>query len=111
VLWLIVSPPHDYNLLSLPTIPAMRLAMRVTFRLGCLVSAIVALWMAKPGPAEPLSPKQFQQLWNVIRPQPGEDKWDEIAWRANLWEARREAAAKGKPILLWEMDGHPLGCT
>ena len=26
-------------------------------------------------------------------------------------EARRLAAQKGKPILLWEMDGHPLGCT
>ena len=20
-------------------------------------------------------------------------------------------AARGKPLLLWEMDGHPLGCT
>jgi hypothetical protein len=30
---------------------------------------------------------------------------------SSLWEARRKAAAEGKPILLWEMDGHPLGCT
>jgi hypothetical protein len=29
----------------------------------------------------------------------------------SLWEARQKAAAAGKPILLWEMDGHPLGCT
>ena len=32
-------------------------------------------------------------------------------WLTELWEARTQAAAKGKPILLWEMDGNPLGCT
>lgn len=61
--------------------------------------------------AEPLSPRQFEKARAVIRPQAGEDRWDQIAWRTNLWEARKEAAAEGKPILLWEMDGHPLGCT
>jgi hypothetical protein len=30
---------------------------------------------------------------------------------SSLWEARKRAAAEGKPILLWEMDGNPLGCT
>ena len=26
-------------------------------------------------------------------------------------QVRQLAARQGKPILLWEMDGHPLGCT
>ncbi len=26
-------------------------------------------------------------------------------------QARKVAAKEGKPILLWEMDGHPLGCV
>jgi len=60
---------------------------------------------------EPFSPQRFEQARSVIRPQKGEDKWEQIAWRTDLWEARKEAAAAGKPILLWEMDGHPLGCT
>ena len=47
----------------------------------------------------------------AVVPSEADEKWLEIGWRANLWEARKEAAAKGKPILLWEMDGHPLGCT
>jgi len=47
----------------------------------------------------------------AVAPTEQDDKWLEIGWKANLWEARKEAAAKGKPILLWEMDGHPLGCT
>lgn len=85
--------------------------MKIVFRLGLLATLLVGLAVTRPAPAEPLTPKQFDQLFSVIRPQPGEDKWDEIAWRADLWEARKEAAAKGKPILLWEMDGHPLGCT
>ena len=46
-----------------------------------------------------------------IKPGKGEDKWAAIPWQTNLWEARKQAAEKGKPILLWEMDGHPLGCT
>ena len=34
----------------------------------------------------------------------------QVPWLTSLWEAREKAAAEGKPILLWEMDGHPLGC-
>ena len=65
-----------------------------------------------PAPtAEPADPLPFDALHALIRPGDGEDPWATIPWRAGLWEARREAAEKGKPILLWEMDGHPLGCT
>jgi hypothetical protein len=61
--------------------------------------------------SEPLTPRQFDKLHALIKPAPGEDKWATIPWQTSLWEARRRAAAEGKPILLWEMDGHPLGCT
>lgn len=46
-----------------------------------------------------------------ILPRADELAWQEIAWRTDLWEARKEAATAGKPIYLWEMDGHPLGCV
>jgi hypothetical protein len=61
--------------------------------------------------AEPIVPEQFDRLHALIRPQPGEDRWAEIPWLTSLWQARQRAAAEGKPILLWEMDGNPLGCT
>jgi hypothetical protein len=61
--------------------------------------------------AEPVGPQEFQQLLTAIKPQSGEDKWAEIPWLSSLWQARKQAAAEGKPILLWEMDGHPLGCV
>jgi len=57
-----------------------------------------------------LTPDQFKSLRALIKPHPGEDKWAEIAWTSRLWEARCRAASQGKPILLWEMDGNPLGC-
>lgn len=63
--------------------------------------------------AEPpaLDPAQFPKLLRVIKPDQQLEKWQQIPWQTNLWEARQQAARDGKPILLWEMDGHPLGCV
>jgi hypothetical protein len=61
--------------------------------------------------SEPIAPEQFSKLHALIKPQPGEDRWAAIPWLTDLWQARQLAARQGKPILLWEMDGHPLGCT
>jgi hypothetical protein len=59
---------------------------------------------------DPIAPDQLPRLQALIKPHAGEDKWATIPWQTNLWQARRKAAAEGKPILLWEMDGNPLGC-
>jgi hypothetical protein len=37
--------------------------------------------------------------------------WKALGWRASLWQGVIDAQAAGKPILLWAMNGHPLGCT
>ena len=60
---------------------------------------------------EPIAPTQFANLHALIKPGKEEEKYLQIPWLTSLGEARRKAAAEGKPILLWEMDGHPLGCT
>jgi len=67
-------------------------------------------WAVQPASEPAPTPDQFDKLRALIKPHSGEDKWAEIPWTANLWEARQRAAALGKPILLWEMDGNPLGC-
>ena len=67
-------------------------------------------WVARPASEPGPTPDQFDKLRALIKPHADEDKWTEIPWAANLWEARQRAAALGKPILLWEMDGNPLGC-
>ena len=81
------------------------------FRLAmpALVAAAVA---AHADPAKPaLSDAEYTSVLKAIRPAAGEDRFAQIPWQTSLWQARKVAAKEGKPILLWEMDGHPLGCT
>jgi hypothetical protein len=60
---------------------------------------------------EPIRSDQFIKLHTLIKPKASEEAWAQIPWLTSLWDARVRAAAEGRPILLWEMDGHPLGCT
>ena len=77
-----------------------------------LAPGLALLALALPAPAaEPIAPDQFPSLHGLIKPRADEEKWLQVPWQTSLWEARRKAAAEGRPILLWEMDGHPLGCT
>lgn len=61
--------------------------------------------------SEPIKPQQFDKLHALIKPSADEEKFMKIPWLTDLWEARKKAAADDRPILLWEMDGHPLGCV
>jgi hypothetical protein len=61
--------------------------------------------------AEPIKPEQFGKLHALIKPRNDEEKWLQVPWLTSLWDARQKAAREGKPILIWEMDGHPLGCV
>lgn len=54
---------------------------------------------------------QFDALLELCLPPKSESAWLELDWEIDLWKARERAAREGKPIFLWEMDGHPLGCT
>jgi hypothetical protein len=56
-----------------------------------------------------MSEDQFDKLRALIKPKPG--GFDDITWMTDLGEARKKAAAEGKPLLVWVGDGHPLGWT
>jgi len=72
----------------------------------------LALLVSTSAPAAPVvDAENFETLHALMQPTADEVKWQSIPWRASLWQARVDAAAAGKPIYLWEMDGHPLGCT
>ncbi len=58
-----------------------------------------------------LGPKAFNALHAAVRPGGAGERWTEIGWQPDLIAARRTAARENKPLLLWIMDGHPLGCT
>jgi hypothetical protein len=42
---------------------------------------------------------------------PSEEKWLTVPWRTDLTTARRDSQREDKPIFLWIMNGHPMGCT
>lgn len=46
-----------------------------------------------------------------ILPTKDEEKWLSIPWRTDIPTARREAQRENKPIFMWIMNGHPMGCT
>lgn len=57
--------------------------------------------------AEGIPAEQFGSLRELIRPRVGESNWRRVRWLTSLHEARRQAAAQGKPILLWSGGGAP----
>jgi hypothetical protein len=75
---------------------------------GVLVASI--LLAAAPAPPE-LNDQTYARWRDFIQPKPEEVNWEEIPWRATLWDAVVEAQQQEKPILLWAMNGHPLACT
>lgn len=82
---------------------------------GLLAAAAGTLLLFPGSPARPAAPPSLSaaeaaRVAKAVRPAPGEDAFAEIPWLTSLWEAREVAAKEGRPILLWEMDGHPLGC-
>ncbi|HEX7900130.1 MAG TPA: hypothetical protein VF950_20345 [Planctomycetota bacterium] len=68
--------------------------------------AVLALGAA----ADDVSVERIPALQTLIKPRPAETRWEEIPWQVDVWDARRKAAREGKPIMLWEMDGNPMGC-
>ena len=48
---------------------------------------------------------EFEKLHSLVKRQPGESRWMEIDWYPNVWEARKKAAAEGKPLFLMAGSG------
>jgi hypothetical protein len=91
---------------------------RFTFLL--ILLGLAALWSLAPDDAvaaqepaaqpEKIPADQFTRLLALIKPQQGELRFHEIPWLIDVWEARKKAAAEGKPILVWSgAGGSPLG--
>jgi hypothetical protein len=76
---------------------------------GALAALVLVLPSQRAFAAE-LSIEEFQSLHEELRPSP-EEAWRTIPWKIELLDAQRAAAEEGKPIFIWAMDGHPLGCT
>jgi len=71
------------------------------------LSLLAALLSAVPAP----SPQDgdFEKLHALIKPEADELKFLRVPWLTSVTEARRKAAAEGKPLFIWTMAGEPLG--
>ena len=47
----------------------------------------------------------------MIRPAEIDLAWTRISWLPTMAEGIKRANLEEKPLLLWLMNGHPLGCT
>lgn len=81
---------------------------RMAPRLAPLILSICSALLVELPAQAPLTSDQLQQF---VLP-----SGDELAWRAIPWHASFSAGVIAadqvdKPLLLWAMNGHPLGCT
>ncbi|MDA1267040.1 MAG: hypothetical protein O2816_18320 [Planctomycetota bacterium] len=42
---------------------------------------------------------------------PEDRRFDSLDWSTTFVDGLRRAEAEDQPLLLWAMNGHPLGCT
>lgn len=60
----------------------------------------------------PLLTSANAQQWKAsIEPDSQEALYLQISWRESLLRGLREAKREDKPVMLFAMNGHPLGCT
>jgi len=57
-----------------------------------------------------LGPTLDQRIAEIL-PTKDDEKWLSIPWRTDLTQARTDAQTENKPIFMWIMNGHPMGCT
>jgi hypothetical protein len=59
--------------------------------------------------AQDATDAEFAAQRDAILPAAEERAWLAVPWRAELRTALAEANREPKPVLLWAMNGHPLG--
>lgn len=56
-----------------------------------------------------ISNEEFSKLHKGLVPKMA--LWKTVPWQTSLLKAQNLAVKESKPIFIWSMDGHPLGCT
>ena len=86
----------------------MRRIRNIIFGICCAV--LVDGMLPATLPAGELTQTEFRRLHALLQPA-ADEPWQTIPWKIALLDAQRTAAQEKKPIFIWAMDGHPLGCT
>jgi len=78
--------------------------MKLTITCGLFCTLLLA------GPDPALTPATFKQIYQACQAD-GSASWRSVPWEISLLDAQKKAATVRKPLFIWAMDGHPLGCT
>lgn len=76
-----------------------------------IVCAAIAFVASGGLAGPPLTAETFDEWAEHLRPDSEELCYLDIAWRDTFAAGVEEAYRHRKPVLLWAMNGHPLGCT
>lgn len=82
---------------------------RVSFKCATVLLTLLPISSSTTARAAELSDTEFKRLHAEL--QPGDSPWLTIPWKISVLNAQQSAAKEDKPIFIWAMDGHPLGCT
>ncbi|MEO8496350.1 MAG: hypothetical protein ABI614_14880 [Planctomycetota bacterium] len=83
---------------------------QVVIGTSLLCAALVGSTLPTGLLAGELSDAEFRRLHEELQPA-ADEPWRTIPWKISVLDAQRAAAKEKKPIFIWAMDGHPLGCT
>jgi hypothetical protein len=76
-----------------------------------MLHTIILASIATLGQVPVLDEQSLGHWRDYVRPSAKEESYLEIPWRESFYIAINEARETARPILLWAMNGHPLGCT
>ena len=65
---------------------------------------------ASSATADELTEADFLKIHAELQPD-NSALWRSVPWKTSVLSAQQIAAEQKKPIFIWAMDGHPLGCT
>jgi hypothetical protein len=75
-----------------------------------LLASLATFTFAFAGDLE-LTEQNWREQRKKIAPAQEELAFEKVGWRPSFLSGVFEAQEKDRPLLIWVMNGHPLGCT
>ena len=101
----------QHDVLRRPLVESRRVQRDPYLETGRMRYEVIPGPIAAQGQVPVLDDQSFERWRDYVRPQAKEECYLEIPWRESFYIAINEARKTDRPILLWAMNGHPLGCT
>lgn len=74
----------------------------------CFAAVLLVAVFCKAETLAQLDKERFAELMRTVIPK---ETTKQIDWYPDLLSAQKAAIEQEKPMFIWSMDGHPLGCT